>query len=201
MSQGIYNGWCKGINLRMTVYFIFVDWDFVSFVKESYPNVQPLSSYIYVCVIPELCLHQDLHLLHSSCRFYTSESFWEAKHSIFFVVSLQNWQTSHICSHASLGRYQILLLVILVFVTIIHETHHTESITWHPQARSANVLNDTRYWVFRNLRRRPLNLCLLARTVILRFSRGLGCKIPGEKQEFADSVSVFSNFFLYNNVF
>jgi len=59
----------------MTVYFIFVDWDFVSFVKESYPNVQPLSSYIYVCVIPELCLHQDLHLLHSSCRFYTSESF------------------------------------------------------------------------------------------------------------------------------
>jgi len=175
MLQGIYNGWCKGINVRTTVCFIFVGWDFVSFVKESYLNVLPFSSYTYVYVIPELCLHQDLHLLRSSGRFCTSEIFWEAKHPILFVVVVppQNWQTSHISSHASLGRYQILLLVIHVFVTIIYETRHTQSITRHLQAGSANALNDTRYWVFRNLRLRPLNLFLLTRTVIPRFSRGV----------------------------
>jgi hypothetical protein len=86
MSQGIYKGWYKGTNVLTTFWFIFVDWDFFSlFVKESYLNALPFSSYTYVYVIPELCLHQELHLLRSSFRFCASESFWEAKHSIFFV--------------------------------------------------------------------------------------------------------------------
>jgi hypothetical protein len=110
MSQGIYDWWCRGINVRTTVCFIFVDWDFVSYVKESYPNVQPLSSYIYVCVTPELCLHQDLHLLRSSCLFahqkvskkrnipFSSSSPYKTDRQATFVLTLHLVATKSCCS-------------------------------------------------------------------------------------------------------
>ena len=76
---------------------------------------------------------------------FSSLSPYKTDRQATFVLTLHLAATKSCCSS-------------FVFVTIIRESHHTESITRHLQARSANALNDTRYWVFRNLRRRPLKL-------------------------------------------
>jgi hypothetical protein len=143
---------------------------------QNYVYIRTYISYIVLVVF----IHQKVP--------FSSSSPYKTDRQATFVLTLHLAATKSCCSSF---MYSSQLFIKRIIQNQLPVTYRLEvQMPWTTRDTACSGIWDFALWT-----------CLLARTITPRFSRELCSKIPREKQEFANSVLVLSNFFFITMYF